>query len=272
MSDDMQAVIDTAQDAAIPKDMDAGALAVVTVRDEAHLETVDLEAFLPAPRRKRGRVQLHTGESLARYVNGHAEAGRTALYGDVDSLSVVAVLNGHDDSDSTAAGWGDHRATLTLRLTPEWKAWADKDGDGFSQTEFAEFLEDHLADIATPPGADLLELAKTFEAKQGVSFKGAIRLDSGQRQLTYQETIEARAGTEGTIVVPETFTLGLAPFEGSDAYKLDARFRYRLNSGSLKLSFVLNRPDLVLRAAFDDVLSKLQDDTEVAPLRGLPPS
>lgn len=279
---DMRAVIDTAQQAVDPSVVEAGYLAVANVGPGARICVIDLESKSPNPRRKRATVTLHTAVALAAYVNNHHEGDATALYGDADTTTVVAVLNGHASRQPSSdeqreaqlgtAGWGDHRATLQLRKTPEWRAWTDADGQAFDQVAFAEFIEDHQADIVDPPAADMLELAKTFEAKSDANFKSAIRLDSGQRRLTFEETIAARAGVEGNIEVPELVTLGLRPFDGTEPYRIQARFRFRVASGSVKFVVVLDRPDLVLRSAFDDVLAMLADRTGFAPLRGVAPA
>jgi uncharacterized protein YfdQ (DUF2303 family) len=122
------------------------------------------------------------------------------------------------------------------------------------QVAFAEFIEDHLADIYDPSGAEMLELAQTFEATTGVEFKSSQLLDSGQRQLRYEETIDARS-SNGTLTVPKQVTLGLQPYEGSNSYRVTARFRFRIGGGNLQLSLILDDPRKVLETAFDEILA-----------------
>jgi len=272
VSNDAQAIIDTAVASADPSILNPGDIVSVVVPSEGRQVTLDLDQYSLTPRRKRGKVRLFTAESLADYVNVQKLDG-TALYADVDNVTIVGVINGHNSeaTDMNAPGWGDHRTTFQARLTPEWLAWSAMDGKMVKQAQFAEFLEDRVDDIVSPPAADLLELAKTFEATSRADFKSSVRLDSGQRQLTYVETIDAKAGQTGQLLVPEMIELGITPFEGADTYRLaqhpvrtveneaesevtgGARFRYRLGD------------------AFDAVLATVETTTELKAYRGLPP-
>lgn len=267
---DAQVIVDTAIASTTPEILDAQHVYSVVVPAGANLEVLDLERFHAQPSRKKGTVELRTGDSLAAYVQVHGKSAGgqgTDLYADVDTLRIVAVLNAHTGD---AAGWGDHRADLTLRLTPEWRKWTARSGQLLDQVAFAEHVEDGLAEIVDPPGAEMLELAQTFQANTKVAFKSARRLADGQRQLTYEETIDARAGEKGNITIPDRFEIGVAPFEGAQAYKVGARLRFRIGDGNLRIGYVLDRPELVVRAAFDDVLVALETATGIAAYHGTP--
>lgn len=234
----------------------------------ARREEIDLERYLDEPRRKKGRVSLHTGQALADYTNAH-KTDATTLWADVQQRNVTSVLDDHADE---LAGWADHRAVLQLRHTPAWQRWVKHDGQKMSQVAFAEHLEDGISEIVEPSGADMLELAKSFQATKGVTFRSDRRLDNGQVQVQYEETIDAKAGQRGDLLVPQTFVLALQPFEGSDTYRVQARLRYRLGDGSLTIGYVLDRPEDVIRSAFDDVLAGIEKATELTAYRGTPRS
>jgi uncharacterized protein YfdQ (DUF2303 family) len=244
-----------------PKDL---AQVLVRITPTGH-ETIDLAKFLPAPRRKAGSVTLHDAASFAAYVNRH-KTPATVLYAHREASKVVAVINDHA---TDVPGWGDHVAVLQIVHTKEWNHWAGKDGKLISQGEFAEHIEQGLEEITEPPAADMLELAQSFEAHSQVQFKSAKLLQDGSRQLVYQETVDARAGQSGNITIPREFTLGVAPYEGTDPYKVTARLRYRLQSEHLVLGYQLIRPEQILKAAFADVLAAIQADTGLLPLLGV---
>lgn len=159
---------------------------------------------------------------------------------------------------------------LVFRHTPAWKRWAAYDGRLLGQSDFAEHIEASLPDVRVPSGADLLELAQSFQANTSVRFESSRDLGSGERQLVYREQVEAGAGRAGNITIPKQFELGLAPYEGSGLYQVSARLRYRITEGRLHLGYVLDRPEDVLRAAFDDVLRQVQEQTERVALLGTP--
>src|ERR1051326_4342307 len=103
----------------------------------------------------------------------------------------------------------------------------------------------------------------TLEAKSAMDFRSAIRLQNGQVQIKYEETIEARAGVAGgtqpgTMVIPNEFSVILAPFQGVEKQAIVARFRYNINGGALKMWYELVRPEEVLEKAFDRIVEDLK--------------
>lgn len=270
---DAAAIIDAALAAAVPRPLgDDGRYAVV-IPAGGRLEVIDLELEKgeETPRRKHERVQFYTAGSLGHYVSKHDVGdGSAVMFADADKATVVAILNAPTED---AAGWSDHRATLKLRVTPEWARWAKYDGSMLGQVEFAELIEQGIPEIAAPPAAELLELAQTFEAAQSAEFRSATRLDSGERVFAFSETIDARAGRDGQLTIPAEFHLALAPFVGSSPRAVVARLRYRLRDGKLTLGYFLDRPDRVLEAAFEEVLEVLESSTAgVLILDGNPPA
>ena len=219
----------------------------------------DLERHEAHPRRKAGAYAVTDVDSLLQYLAKHA-LGETELWGNATRSEVRAVINAHA-SDKGLAGWGDHTATLTLPTTPDWKEWTARDVKLMEQTEFAEFIEDHLPNFVTPTGADMLELAQTFQATTKVDFDSSQRLKSGETQLTYVENTTAAAGKKGSLAIPDTFDIAVQVHERGPAYKVGARFRYRITNGDLRLAYRLIRPRDVLDAAFDEVVKHIEDNT-----------
>jgi uncharacterized protein YfdQ (DUF2303 family) len=268
------------EQAILPRVLTAGDLFGVVVPRGRTFEIHDLEKYAETPNRKRGTARFHRDASFSAYVTAHGDVS-TTVYGDVTKTELVAVLNGHipndpPDSDGIIGvgepGWGDHRAVLKLRSTPAWDRWMKNSGELMMQAEFGQFLEDSVDDIREPSAADLIELSRTFEATKGVTFKGAHRPVSGQRILRYEETVEARAGQSGEIVIPEVFVLALMPFEGADFYAVKAKFRYRISGGNVGLGYELDRPELVVENAFGDVVDAVQESTGREILHGSPAS
>lgn len=267
---DTQSVIDVAYSAATPNVLEPGAIHAVVVPDGGHVHVEDLtERYAEHPTRKSGTVVLHDGRSLATYVKEHEVPEVTRLYADTYEKRIVGVVNGHGIGEN-APGWGDHRAVLNMRPTPEWARWCSKDGKLMAQVEFAEHIEESLDDIREPDGATLLEIAKTFEAKTNIAFRSSVVLESGQRQLEYVENIDARAGNTGSLTVPKEFVLGIAPYEGSDAYRVVARLRHRITNGQLGIGYQLIRAEDVMRAAFADTVALVEAATELTAFRGVP--
>lgn len=236
----------------------------------------DAERHGATPNRKRGVVTLHEPASLAAYVNRHGGLG-VQLYADVRARSITAVLNDHEAADvggdpGSRPGWRDHRAHLQLRHSPEWEAWAALDGAPLSQTQFAEHLELHYPDVVEPDHATMLEVARTLEVTKDVAFRGSQRLENGEQQLRYEEQVEGRAGSRGELEVPTSFVLSLRVFEGTEPIPVEARLRYRLDSGTLRIGYHLHRAEDAVRNAFDRLLVEVENSTGLAALRGAAPT
>lgn len=270
MSDiDIQAIVDLAEQAEDAEELEPGKIWAFRTRDGG-VKTIDLtgDEYADSPRRKRGRVVVRDAASFLAYWGKHSDPG-SEVYANRDALAVTAVLDAHGTDEPR---FGDHRVVLQLKHSESFAAWQEKSGKLLHQTVFAEFLEDHRADIQSPPAAELLELAQTFQATTKVTFRSASALKSGQRQLEYVEETSASAGAKGAITIPDDFQLALAVFEGATvADAVTARLRYRIDrDGKLGLMFILDQLPDVINAAFEGVVAAVEEGVTVPVLRGAP--
>lgn len=220
----------------------------------------DVEWLLRSPVDVRGTVAVTDASSFLAYVNRFKDVG-SVVFADLTKRTFEAVLDYHTPGDVIAPRWGRHRATFCCAPTPDWLTWEQADSKAMGQEEFARFIENNLPNIVQPEGADLLQIALTLDAKKSVEFRSSTRLDNGQTQFRYEETIEGRAGgtQQGSISVPTTFVLGLEPFSGTGLKRVDARFRYRIKEARLSMWFELVRASDVLRKAFEEVTGQIRD-------------
>lgn len=221
--------------------------------------TEAVELAQQAPNRARGTIVVHDIDSFNRFVelqntSPDGETGKTLIYADVDNCRVTAVFN---DSVGAVRGWRDHRCEFTARLTPELLRWKANDRKEMAQVTFAEFIEDNLADLHPDHADQLLTVAQTISAKTGINFSSSRRLDNGQVQLTYHEVIDAKAGADGSMQIPRQFRLGLRVFRNGPGYVIDARLKYRMNGGSVKFWYELDRFDRVLEDAFTEHIDRV---------------
>lgn len=256
-----------------PVEIPDSTLVVLVTEAGQTIQEFDTEQYGTTPARKRGTAHVTDADSFCTYVDRHATQIGTTLWSDEKGGTVTAVIDDHEANGDVALGgepgWGQHRARLTLRSTADWDHWLSLDGKYASQDTFAEHIEDGVDAIRTPDAATMLEIAQSFRASSGAHFDSTRRL-SGELQFRYTEETTASAGVAGTMEIPETFTLGLAPFEGSDEYEITARFRYRLHDGNLLLGYRLIRPDAVRKTAFDDTIATIATGTGLPVMAGTP--
>lgn len=226
-----------------------GTTHLVLPQEHKHIDLTPLiEKAGAAPRRKQGTVQLGDLTSFNAFVTDHGAFASTYVYADPDARSLTAVLNDHVKIGDTA-GWRDLRAVYKAELSREFATWMTANKLPMDQEAFAIFLEDNIADVCEPSGETLLAIAMSLQSKTEVNFSSARRLDNGQVQFAYNETIETRANG-GSLEVPREFCIGLRLFKNGEGYKVRARLKYRLNSGKLKFWFELDRPENAIEEAF----------------------
>jgi len=256
-----EAVAQIARQAAVPVELLAGQ--VYSVADEnGSIRVVDTDDYFAVPRHTAAHRTVTDAVSFVGYVNRHRLPG-TEVYADTPNSSVVAVIDSHNGTDGDP-GWQKHRLTLSLEHTKAWKAWVARDlgqvsASWMDQQEFAEFIEDRALDVIEPDHATLIELATKFEATKNVEFGSSVRLDSGEVQFQYTETVGAKKGTKGDVKLPKEIRLGLRPYIGGPIYSVWASLRYRMGSNGLRLGYALQRPENILEAAFADIVTEIRE-------------
>ena len=255
LTGDAQAIIEHVHATSAPRELEPGRIYLVTDKDGAQ-RIADTEHYGDQPFNYARTVDVHDTDSLIGYVKTHQQHqdglevwvspgrdGRTPI--------VTAVLD--------ANAWRHHKVGLLFEKTPDWDAWLNINGQQLPQEKFSEFIEDHVDDIRTPKGADMLELAQSIRARSKSTFKSDKHLANGQTQFEYTENVDATAGTAGTIVIPDELELGLQPFQGSKVYKVRAKFRYRINGGNLSLGVKLLNPERIVQAVLEDIVDALHE-------------
>lgn len=228
---------------------------LVVPEEYKHIDlTAAVEKASYAPRRKSGTVHLSEIGSFNVFVADQGESGQVYIYADPEARTLTAVLNDHVHSDETA-GWRDHRAIFKAELSREFSIWMKNDKVPMDQETFAIFLEDNIADVVEPSGETLLQVALTLQAKTEANFSSHRRLDNGQVQFAYSETIDARA-TGGAIEIPREFTIGARLFKNGEGYKVRARLKYRLAAGKVKFWYELDRAENAIEDAFKAYVDK----------------
>lgn len=260
-------------------DSDTPASMLFGVPDGWRLETAEsLERLAPTPWRKKGRVRLVDRDSFISYVMEH-RVPETRLYATVSHqsarpLEVLAVFNDHQSSAFDGAesmpGWRDFSALFVPRASEEWTRWTASNGKTMSQFEFAQFIEDNMKDIAggdrLPSGADMLKMALQFELTQDKRIKSAVRIQSGGTNIEYVEDDDA--GTVERMQAFDRFDIGVPVFWRGQGYRVQAKLRYRLRDGQLRIWYDLVRPDVAVDDAVRDLLATISSGTESEVLYG----
>jgi uncharacterized protein YfdQ (DUF2303 family) len=236
----------------------AGAHFVIVPAGYTHKDITEQVAKVQDhPSRKSGEVQLRDVDSLLTYLEDQDAQDDAYIYANPDTRVITAVFN--DNRAGTHAGWRDYRATYKAEYTTEFTEWLQYNKKPMQQTEFAEFIERNFVDITEPAAQVLLDVATTIQAKTNINFGSAKRLDNGQVQLQYTETIDASAGANGSISIPREFNLGLRLFKNGGGYKLKARLKYRLQGPAVVFTYELDRHERAVEDAFAGYVETIRE-------------
>lgn len=251
----------------------------VEISNEKHVKRVALppqwtltekndEALLQVPNRKHGTIQLDDVDSFIKYITRHIIKDQTTIYCIADyaegKVSFRAVINDHNGNPD-GQQWRDYVALYTPKASVEWARWLISNKQPFSQFDFAMFIEDNLADIAAvegmPTGQQLLEMALSFQASQDMKYKSAIRLQNGGVNMSFVQDDDNQ--TLMNMKMFEKIAIGIPAFWNGDAYRIDARLRYRVKEGTLRFWYELIREDKVLQDAAETLIIKIKAETGV---------
>lgn len=233
----------------------------VILRDAAGTEMVEyLDETFQQPHHVSGTFAFDDVESFLAYWEIY-KVPASLMYASLEPAQFVAVFNEHEATTSEAhtPDWRDHRAQVVLKFSKEWTAWTAKNGvsNAFSNPmEFAQWLEDMLPDVKSPPAGQLQEIVLSMKVSEAVNWKQIGVLANGQIQFTYDNLIDGTATTQaGEIKIPDQFMLSVPIFYGMDAtpYGVKARLRYRREGGRIKVWYEIERPHKVVENAFREL-------------------
>jgi uncharacterized protein YfdQ (DUF2303 family) len=245
--------------------------ALLAVPEGYNLRLEDWSSKLAVPQRSTGTVAVHDVESFMAAIGQRADDDiMPIIYADEEASALVAVL---DDDHASLPGWRQYRVTLDLRRTAGWAAWVGVSNKHLTQEAFAEFVEERSPDFIEPDAATMLELAQSVEGKTSVNWKQGNRLKDGSRQILWDETVEAKAGTSGQLAVPDRLTIGIKPFYGSPDTKVEVLLRLRIKERKLFLVPLIPRLVEIERAIFSSMVAEIAQRPETWPIvRGPAPA
>jgi hypothetical protein len=226
------------------------------------VRTVDLagerERSLARPSRIRRHTALGDVDSFALYLDRYWDSQQSVTFR-TGQLVISTIIDGDPIGNDGVASWGSHKASLILRLSDRLAPWRSADRQLLSQQEFVEFLEDHIADVADPDAADLIELVQWLSGHIGTTWSSAISTKDGARRLTWEESMTSggKVRTGGTQDIPGEMTIRVPLFQNDrhpEHVDIVARLRIRVRDGRVTLGFILDNLDTLIEDRMDRVV------------------
>ncbi len=235
-----------------------------------------LEDYRLRPQNKTGTANAETLAAFIDLTNRHKNES-SAIFAKTmwPTPALTAVIDYHEKKEPAACR---HRVKYVFPVTDELKAWMKMNGEGMSQAEFAEFLEEHAAELASPFDAekaeyerlfkmriavpsDLMALARHLEVFVGAKVKQGTRLQTGERQI---EFTEEHTNAKGEAVdIPGIFMIAVPAFLDGHPVRIPARLRYRLSGGGVTWFYQLYRAEFWLREQIRIDMAKAAEQTSL---------
>ena len=244
----------------------ANSLPFVVIPEAGHVHTFD--EVLERPIKLNQLTSLHTAKDFIAYVDRFAD-NNSVVFVDVLGGKIQAVLDFHEATKVESYNSNalqrhcEHIANFRVNHTPEFLKIKENSGKKMTQMDFALFLEDVMPYINQPAAAELYEIVNTLQAKTSIDFKSGSRTDNGQVSLTYNENIEASAGRQGSLNIPEQIVFGIQVHRGGEHYALPARFRYRIKDGSIALWYDLDQLEKAIEKSMEDTVTYIREGKTV---------
>ncbi len=223
----------------------------------------------PHPERVKANVTVLDPQSFIEYYTLFNDPN-SRIFADETKLTVLSVLDYHAAGEGNAPRWGQHRVTLSLRQSEEWKVWTGRNNQVLTQQQFAEFLEQNAVDIVNPAPAGIREIAEDLEATVEVDFASAQRQAGGKVNFRYTETTKTTVSGGKQITVPDQFVIAIPAFIGGERVEMQVLLRYRIKEQKLAFFYTLVRPEAVIRTAFAAARNQIADALKATIINGSP--
>jgi len=251
-----------------------------------------LDEYRTRPERRKGTAKHVDLDSFIHHVDRFKDED-SALFAmpHPTAPTLTAVFDYHRENQDGVAGearFGEHRAVYTFPVADEWKAWTERHGKPMQQGEFAEFIEDHVLDVADPTAA--FTAAKAFAESLGLpSFASPAKLLDLSRGLTVHVEdrtsqkvnpstgevtmffeAEHKDAAGAALVVPRAFILQIPVFREGSAYQFPVRLKYRAGGGRVTWLFEIHKLDRAFTDAFREACATAAEKTGLPLFYGSP--
>ena len=218
-----------------------------------HLE--DLEKFGNQPNRFRGHFTTHLIDEFTDYLNANATEN-TGIFVDSQKSTAHAII---DMGRGGNPKWGAHKASITLKPTPEFAALTANKDKAFDQLAFIDLLEDWPECIIFQDGSDdgkTMGLTTAIAAIRKLTIKQASdkTTETGDFNATVSQFDQIEVNANGA-PLPQGFIFTCTPYEGLSEVRFECRLRAMTEGKTVQLKYRILAYDRIL----DDIAVEFKD-------------
>lgn len=286
IKDLIERVTDIAQPASPSLDL-SGTEVLIGPKIGGGYEVTSLEKFRDelraAPKRRKGTATTNTLTGFITLVNYHKDES-SAIFGSFDSSpGLTAVIDYH--TVDKAPRFGAHRVRYPFPFSQQWQAWFKTDNTVLGQSDWGAFLEDRVADLASPTDGEKAEFERLFQTtfanpaemmqlSRGLALtveanvKDFRILQTGEAEISYEEVHKDSRGEK--LRVPGLFVVNIPIFVDADPRRLIARLRYRKKEGRIVWFYSLYQAREIVREAMTEAMNTAEAETGIPAYEGTP--
>ena len=218
-----------------------------------HME--DMEKFGNQPYRFRGHYITHLIDEFTAYLNANATEN-TGIFVDSAKSTAHAIIDmGNNDNPF----WGAHKASITLKPTPEFAALSANKDKAFDQLAFTDWVEDWPESFAFLDGSEdgsFMSLPTTIAAIRKLTLKQASdkTLEAGDFNAAISEFDQMEVNANGA-PLPKGFIFTCTPYEGLSEIRFECRLRAMTEGKTVQLKYRILAYDHIL----DDIAVEFKD-------------
>lgn len=245
-----------------------------------------IERARVTPARRTGVAVATTLESFIALVERHKDMGQSVVFANTEfpGAGLRAVFDYHALDHDAEPAHLDHGARYAFEIDAGAAGWMAGQADPYDQRDFAELIEDRVADLVVPGEAELaiaamfqttvatppemIRLSRGLMVHVEGKASATVSLASGEGEIMYSE--EHRGEDGGKVTVPGLFVIALPLFKGGDVVRVPVKLRYRVRGGAVKWSYALYRVDDLLRQRVRDDLARVAAETALPCFEGAP--
>jgi len=210
---------------------------------------IDTEQYEKCPNRFRGQFTTHLISDFVDYTNSNGSAN-TGIFVNTDKSTATAVIN---MGSSSAPEWGDHKASLTLKKTPEFAKLLANIDTKLDQLAFIDLVEDYPECFSFIDGTDdtkMMALPTAIAAirKLTVSQASETTIEASDFAANLSSTDKIEFKAQGN-TPPKGFFFICHPYEGLSEVRFEGRLRAISDGKEVKLKYRI----LALDRIIDDI-------------------
>lgn len=273
----------------------------ITHEDEP--KAIDLKPFFEkyrtSPEHAKGTAVVLTLGSLIDLV-ARQHTRDTVIFADSTwtQPSITAVIDYHQASQpgaitalepetrdlfrqSGTPGHGRSRIHYAFPLAEGWRDWTAMNGVEMDQRKFAEWIEDHIAELSSPTDgevaeyqtkfgttiatpSEMMQLSRGLQVNVSATVKNAQTLQTGEASILFEETHFGHDGKP--LIVQGLFIVQTEVFFMGALARVPVRLRYRVKGGQICWFFQMWRPDIHVTDRIRADLDVLREQLPLLPV------